>query len=102
MNLRLIFFTLTALVAISLYIPQVQSVYRHKIVPFSFDIRKHEYPLEYWKVGATVALKDTIKLLPKVEARYGGIWLSQPVETSQFEMVYRMDIKNDKNTIYKK
>ena len=26
----------------------------------------------------------------------------QPVETNQFEIVYSMDVKNDKNTIYKK
>jgi hypothetical protein len=51
--------------------------YKHKIEPFSFDIQKFEYPLEYWKVGATVALRDTIKVLPKVANRYGGLYLSQ-------------------------
>ena len=76
MNLRLFIGTFTAIICLCL-LPGVKSDYRHKIVPFSFDIRKHEYPLEYWKVGTTVALKDTIKLLPKVEGRYGGLWLSQ-------------------------
>jgi hypothetical protein len=28
--------------------------------------------------------------------------MSQPVETNQFEIVYNVDVKNDKNTIYKK
>ena len=54
-----------------------QGVYRHKIEPFSFDIQKYEYPLEYHKYGTTVALRDTIKLIPKVENRYGGLFMSQ-------------------------
>ena len=53
------------------------SAYRNKIEPFSFDIRKYEYPLEYLKFGATVALRKHIKLLPRVKNRYGGLWLSQ-------------------------
>ena len=32
----------------------------------------------------------------------GGLYLSQPVETSSFEMTYKIDVKNDKNTIYNK
>jgi hypothetical protein len=56
--------------------------YRRKIEPFSFDVRKFEYPLEYEKYGTTVALKKYIKLLPKVRDRFGGLWLSQPVETN--------------------
>ena len=55
----------------------VDAQYRHKIEPFSFDIQKFEYPLEFEKMGTTVALKDTIKLIPKVENRYGGMFLSQ-------------------------
>ena len=55
----------------------VQADYYHKIEPFSFDLKKFEYPLEYHKWGAAVALKKTIKLLPKVENRFGGLWLSQ-------------------------
>jgi hypothetical protein len=78
-----------------------QNTYRVKIEPFSFDIQKFEYPLEYNKHGTTVALKDTIKLIPKVENRYGALFMSQPVETNQFEMHYSIDVKNDKNTIYK-
>jgi hypothetical protein len=50
--------------------------YRHKIEPFSFDIQRFEYPLEYLKMGTTVALKDTIKVIPMVENRYGGIFMS--------------------------
>jgi hypothetical protein len=50
--------------------------FRHKIEPFSFDIQKYEYPLEFHKYGTTVALKDTIKILPKVENRYGGLFMS--------------------------
>ena len=53
----------------------VVSAYRNKIEPFSFDIRKYEYPLEYQKFGATVALRRHIKLLPRVHDRYGGLWL---------------------------
>lgn len=78
----------------------VNCVYRHKIEPFSFDISKFEYPLEFDKVGATVALRDTIKLLPKVADRHGGLMLTQPIETDFFELVYSIDVKNDKNTIY--
>jgi len=59
-----------------LTIGSVLSAYRHKIEPFSFDIRKFEYPLEYLKFGSTVALKDTIKLIPKVENRYGALFMS--------------------------
>lgn len=55
---------------------EVEAEYRHKIEPFSFDIQKFEYPLEYLKMGTTVALKDTIKIIPKVENRYGGIFMS--------------------------
>ena len=54
------------------------AAYSHKIEPFSFDTKKFEYPLEYTKTGATVALRKTIKLIPKVENRYGGLWL-EPV-----------------------
>lgn len=78
------------------------NTYRTKIEPFSFDIQKFEYPLEFNKFGTTVALKDTIKLIPKVENRFGALFMSQPVETNQFEIVYNVDVKNDKNTIYKK
>ena len=53
------------------------AAYRNKIEPFSFDIRKFEYPLEYLKFGATVALRKHIKLLPRVKDRYGGLWLQQ-------------------------
>ena len=53
----------------------VEGAYRHKIEPFSFDIRKFEYPLEYSKIGTAVALRKSIKLIPKVENRYGGVWL---------------------------
>ena len=48
-----------------------------------------------------MALKDTIKLIPKVENRYGGLFLTDPVETNMFEIVYNIDIKNDKNTAQK-
>jgi len=68
----------------------VNCLYHHKIEPFSFDIEKYEYPLEFNKVGATVALRDTIKLLPKVSGRYGGLMLTQPIETDKFEMVYSL------------
>ncbi len=54
------------------------NAYSHKIEPFSFDTKKFEYPLEYIKTGATVALRKTIKLIPKVENRFGGLWL-EPV-----------------------
>lgn len=50
--------------------------YRHKIEPFSFDVRKYEYPLEYEKYGTTIAMKKHIKLIPKVRDRFGGLWLS--------------------------
>ena len=75
------------------------NLWRHKIEPFSFDIQKFEYPLEYSKYGTAVALRDTIKLLPKVENRYGAIFLDDPVETPSFEVIYSIDVKNDKNTI---
>lgn len=55
----------------------INCLYRHKIEPFSFDITKFEYPLEWNKVGTTVALRDTVKLVPKVEDRYGGLYMSQ-------------------------
>jgi len=48
--------------------------------------------LEYAKWGATVALKKSIKLMPKVENRFGGLWLSQPIETNMFEMVFKVII----------
>jgi len=60
-----------------LIIAVVRAEYYHKIEPFSFDLKKFEYPLEYAKWGATVALKKSIKLMPKVENRFGGLWLSQ-------------------------
>ena len=56
--------------------PKNDPNYKHKIEPFSFNIQKFEYPLEYLKMGTTVALRDTIKIIPKVENRYGGIWMS--------------------------
>ena len=62
-------------IIISITMRNVDGVYRHKIEPFSFDIRKFEYPLEYSKVGTAIALRKSIKLIPKVENRYGGIWL---------------------------
>lgn len=74
------------------------SAYRNKIEPFSFDIRKYEYPLEYLKFGATVALRKHIKLLPRVANRFGGLWLSQPVETNQYEVVYKVNVKTEANT----
>ena len=55
----------------------INCLYRHKIEPFSFDITKFEYPLEWNKVGTSVALRDTVKLIPKVEDRYGGLYMSQ-------------------------
>ena len=54
-----------------------QAAYRKKIEPFSFDIQKYEYPLEFAKLGTAVALRDTIKLVPKVENRYGGLFMTQ-------------------------
>ena len=60
-----------------LIIAVVRAEYYHKIEPFSFDLKKFEYPLEWKKWGATVALKKSIKLMPKVENRFGGLWLSQ-------------------------
>lgn len=90
------------LIMLGLLLALVQSAYRHKIEPFSFDITKFEYPLEWKKMGTTVALKETIKLLPKVSDRYGGLFLEQPVETNSFEVVYKLEIDNDKNTIYNK
>jgi len=41
-------------------------------------------------------------VLPKVENRFGALFMSQPVETNAFEVVYKLDIKNDVNTVYKK
>ena len=67
----------TFLGAIFVSLVCVQALYHHKIEPFSFDLKKFEYPLEYHKWGTAVALRKTIKLLPKVENRYGGLWLSQ-------------------------
>jgi hypothetical protein len=46
-----------------------------------------------------VALKDTIKLIPKVEDRYGGLFMTQPVETDMFEMTYSLVVNNNKNSI---
>ena len=54
----------------------INADYRHKIEPFSFNVHSFEYPLEYQKFGTAVALRDTIKVIPKVENRYGGVWLS--------------------------
>jgi hypothetical protein len=92
----------TLLIMLGLLLALVQSVYRHKIEPFSFDITKFEYPLEWKKLGTTVALKKTIKVLPKVKDRYGGLFLDQPVETNSFEVMYKMDVLNEENTVYKK
>lgn len=63
-------------IGITLLSAVANAVFRHKIEPFSFDIQKYEYPLEFNKFGTTVALKDTIKILPKVESRYGGLFMS--------------------------
>jgi len=65
------------LLSLCLIVSLVRAAYRHKIEPFSFDIQKFEYPLEWTKWGTTVALKDTVKVLPKVENRYGGLFMSQ-------------------------
>ena len=54
----------------------VSAEYRNKIEPFSFDIQKFEYPLEFLKMGTSVALRDVIKLIPKVENRYGALFMS--------------------------
>ena len=64
------------LLILSFIVSLVRSEYRHKIEPFSFDVQKFEYPLEFDKVGTTVALRDTIKLIPKVEDRYGGLFMT--------------------------
>jgi hypothetical protein len=63
------------------HISTINCLYRHKIEPFSFDITKFEYPLEWNKVGTAVALRDTVKLVPKVEDRYGGLFMSQVSKT---------------------
>lgn len=70
-------------ILISTFMSKVEGIYRHKIEPFSFDIRKFEYPLEYSKVGTAVALRKSIKLIPKVENRYGGVWLI-PVSSKEY------------------
>lgn len=62
---------------LALGILAVNANFRRKIEPFSFDIQKFEYPLEFNKFGTAVALRDTIKVLPKVENRYGALFLSQ-------------------------
>jgi len=72
---------------ISVSMISVEGLYRHKIEPFSFDISKFEYPLEYSKVGTAVALRKSIKLIPKVENRYGGIWLI-PVSSKEFFILF--------------
>jgi hypothetical protein len=93
----------TFLIAIILALAiSVQAAYQHKIEPFSFDLKKFEYPLEYHKWGTAVALRRTIKLVPKVENRYGGLWLSQPVETNMFELVFRVIVSNSMNTATRK
>jgi len=94
--------SLNTIILLILQIVSTNCLYRHKIEPFSFDITKFEYPLEWNKVGTTVALRDTVKLVPKVEDRYGGLYMSQPVETDQFEMIYSVVVNNNKNTIYAK
>ena len=70
---------------ITLLLSLAEAGYRNKIEPFSFDIAKFEYPLEYLKLGTTVALKDVIKVLPKVENRYGGLFMSQVSPTFSFK-----------------
>lgn len=72
---------MSKLLILFLHIATINCLYRHKIEPFSFDITKFEYPLEWNKVGTAVALRDTVKLIPKVEDRYGGLFMSQ---VSQF------------------
>lgn len=67
----------TQLSLLLLTLCSVACEYRNKIEPFSFDIQKFEYPLEYLKMGTAVALRDVIKLIPKVENRYGGLFMSQ-------------------------
>ena len=69
--------SLNTIILLILQIVSINCLYRHKIEPFSFDITKFEYPLEWNKVGTTVALRDTVKLVPKVEDRYGGLYMSQ-------------------------
>ena len=64
------------IIFITLLMSFAQAGYRNKIEPFSFDIQKFEYPLEYLKLGTAIALKDVIKVLPKVENRYGGLFMS--------------------------
>lgn len=55
----------------------VGAQYKKKIEPFSFNIANYEYPLDFKQYGATIALKDTIKLLPKVADRYGNLFLDE-------------------------
>ena len=71
------FFGAIKLLCCLLLVNPLQGAYHHKIEPFSFDLKKFEYPLEYHKWGTAIALRKTIKILPKVENRYGGLWLSQ-------------------------
>ena len=71
-----------------LQIASINCLYRHKIEPFSFDITKFEYPLEWNKVGTAVALRDTVKLIPKVEDRYGGLFMSQVSNILHFIYVF--------------
>lgn len=87
------------LLGLSLLLGVISCSYRHKIEPFSFDTKRFEYPLEFAKFGTTVALRDLIKLLPKIESRFGALFMSQPVETDSFEMIYKVEVKNDKNTM---
>ena len=63
--------------AITLLIGLISAEYRHKIEPFSFDTRKFEYPLEFAKYGTAVTLRNHIKLLPKVENRFGGMFMKE-------------------------
>ena len=67
---------MNTIILLILQIASINCLYRHKIEPFSFDITKFEYPLEWNKVGTAVALRDTVKLVPKVEDRYGGLFMS--------------------------
>ena len=76
--------SLNTIILLLLQIVTINCLYRHKIEPFSFDITKFEYPLEWNKVGTAVALRDTVKLIPKVEDRYGGLFMSQVSNSSQF------------------
>ncbi|CAI2366715.1 unnamed protein product [Moneuplotes crassus] len=68
---------------------------REQIVrKFSFDVRSKHMPDSYHTFGASAKLRHKIKLIPPVDLRYGGVFLSEEFLSSSFAIDFTFKINS--------